>query len=69
MTGAEAEKTEDRHVPSLETATVMIKDYFDQHHGEIVDYVDLVNVFDLPLPLIVKACEQLEREGKIAGID
>ena len=69
MNGAEAEKIEENYVPSLETAKVMIKDYFEQHHGEIIDYVDLVNAFDLPLPLIVKACEELEKEGKIAGVD
>jgi len=69
MNGAEAEKIEENYVPSLETAKVMIKDYFEQHHGEIIDYVDLMNAFDLPLPLIVKACEELEKEGKIAGVD
>lgn len=69
MNGSEAEKIERHYVPSLDAAKVMIKDYFEQHHGEIIDYVDLVNAFDLPLPLIVDACEQLEREGKIAGVD
>ncbi len=69
MSGAEAEKIEKDYVPSIDTAKVMIKDYFEQHHGEVIDYVDLVNAFDLPLPLIVEACEVLEREGKIAGVD
>jgi len=69
MNGSEAEKIEEDYIPSLETAKVMIKDYFEQHHGEIIDYVDLVNVFELPLPLIVRACEELEKEGKIAGVD
>jgi len=69
MNGTEAEKIEEAYVPGLETIKVMIKEYFEQRHGEILDYVDLVNVFNLPLPLIVKACEQLEREGKIAGVD
>ena len=68
MNSAEAEKLEEHYTPSLDVAKVMIKDYFEQHHGEIIDYVDLVNVFDLPLPLIVEACEQLEREEKIAGV-
>lgn len=69
MSGSEAEKIEGRYVPSLDTVKVMIKDYFEKHHGQVIDYVDLVNVFDLPLPLIVQACEQLEQEGKIAGVD
>jgi len=69
MNGSEAEKIEERYVPGLDTAKVIIKEYFEKHHGEIIDYVDLVNVLDLPLPLIVKACEQLEMEGKIAGVD
>ena len=69
MKGSEAERSEGGYIPSIETAKVMIKDYFEQNHGEIIDYVDLVNVFDLPLPLIVEACEGLEREGKIAGVD
>jgi hypothetical protein len=47
----------------------MIKDYFEQHHWRVIDYVDLTNAFDLPLALIVDACEELEREGKIAGVD
>ncbi len=54
---------------NFDSAQAMIKSYFDQRHGEIIDYVDLVNEFDLPLPLIVEACEHLEREGKIAGVD
>ena len=69
MTTSEAEKIEGNFTPTIETAKVMIKDYFEQHHGQVVDYVDLVNVFDLPLALIVDVCEALEREGKIAGVD
>lgn len=68
MGTSEAERIEEHFTPSIETAKVMLKDYFEQHHGKIIDYVDLVNVFDLPLPLIVDACEVLEREGKIAGV-
>jgi hypothetical protein len=48
---------------------VLIKDYFEQHHGEPVDDADLVKVLDFPLPLIVDACEELEMEGRIAGVD
>jgi hypothetical protein len=69
MNRAEAEKMEEHYRPSLEVVKVMVKDYFEQHHGEVIDYVDLVNTFNLSLPLIVEACEELEREGKIAGVD
>lgn len=69
MNTSEAEKIEEHFTPSIETAKVMIKDYFEQHHGKVIDYVDLANAFDLPLALIVGACEALEREGQIAGVD
>lgn len=69
MNRAEAEDVQKHFVPGIETVKVMVKDYFEQHHGEVLDYVDLVNAFDLPLALIVEACEALEREGKIAGVD
>ena len=69
MKGNEAERMDAPFLPNLETAKVMIKDYFEQHHGEVIDYVDLLNAFDLPLPLIVEACEELEKEGQIAGVD
>lgn len=69
MNTSEAEKIEEHFTPSIETAKVMIKDYFEQHHGQVVDYVDLANAFDLPLALIVNACESLEQEGKIAGVN
>jgi hypothetical protein len=69
MNGSEAERIDGQFIPTLDAAKVMIKDYFEQHHGEIIDYVDLVRAMDFPLPLIVEACEELEREGKIAGVD
>ncbi|MGC9194010.1 MAG: hypothetical protein ACP5IL_00985 [Syntrophobacteraceae bacterium] len=69
MNGSEAEKIEKRYLPSMETTKIIIKEYFEQHHGETIDYVDLVSALDLPLPLIVQACEQLEQEGKIDGVD
>ena len=69
MNASEAEKIEEHFTPSIQTAKVMIKDYFEQHHGKVIDYADLANAFDLPLALIVDACEALEREGRIAGVD
>ena len=69
MSGSEGERIAGQFTPTLEAAKVMIKDYFEQHHGEVIDYVDLVRALDFPLPLIVDACEELEKEGKIAGVD
>jgi hypothetical protein len=64
----EPERIEEQFTPRIETAKMMIKGYFEQHHGEVIDYVDLTNAFDLALPLIVEACGELEKEGKIAGV-
>ena len=69
MNASEAEKLEEHFTPSIQTAKVMLKDYFEQYHGTVIDYVDLANAFDLPLALIVDACEELEKEGRIAGVD
>jgi hypothetical protein len=69
MNTSEAKQIEEHFTPSIETAKVMIKDYFEQHHGQVIDYVDLANAFDLPLALIVDACGALEVEGQIAGVD
>jgi hypothetical protein len=69
MSLSEAEKIEEQFIPGIDTAKVMIKDNFEQHHEKAIDYVNLTDVFDLPLALIVDACEALEREGKIAEID
>ena len=52
----------------LEEAKHLIKTYFEKHHGEEITYVDLMNVFNIPLPVMVSACESLEAEGKIAAI-
>lgn len=55
--------------PSLMEAKAAIKEFFKGHHGEVLDYVDLLEEFNWPLPLIVEACDELELEGKIAGVD
>jgi hypothetical protein len=53
----------------MEDAKAQIKAYFESHHGEILDYGDIREALCIPLPTIVDACEELEREGKIAGIN
>jgi hypothetical protein len=69
MTGTEAERKDGEFTPTLDAAKVLVKDYFEHHHGETVDYVDLVKALDFSLSLIVDACEELEMEGRIAGVD
>jgi hypothetical protein len=54
---------------SINDAKMLIKSYFEQHHGEELDYVDLVDALCLPLSVFVEACGELEKEGKIAGVD
>jgi hypothetical protein len=54
---------------SSEQMKAIIKDYFDKKHGENIDYGDLMDEFNFPLPMIVKLCEELEQEGKIVAID
>lgn len=45
---------------------IQIKNYFEEHHGKEIDYVDLVQAFpDIPLPVIVEVCEELEKKEKI----
>jgi hypothetical protein len=34
-----------------------------------VDYVELLEDFEYSLPEIVTACAELEKEGKIVGLD
>jgi DNA-binding MarR family transcriptional regulator len=53
----------------IEEAKALIKRYFEEHHGENFDYGDLREALCIALPIIVEACDQLEREGKIAGVN
>jgi DNA-binding MarR family transcriptional regulator len=53
----------------IKEAKARIKGYFEEHHGEDLDYGDLREALCIALPTIVEACDQLEREGKIAGVD
>ena len=53
----------------LQAAKKVIKEFFEEHHGEVIDYGDLMDALDLPLYLIVEACNELEKEGKIASVD
>ncbi len=53
----------------IEEAKIRIKAYFEEHHGQDLDYGDLREALSIALPIIVEACDQLEAEGKIAGVD
>ncbi len=67
-------KKHDRDVEALEDislkdAKIKIKLYFEEHHGESVEYLELIEQLKIPLPRIVEACGELEKEGKIAPVD
>lgn len=50
---------------------VRIKNYFNDHHGKIIDLVELYERLgeEYSLKDIVDACEQLCQEGKIKYIE
>jgi hypothetical protein len=52
---------------SREEAKGMIMELFDQK-GEL-DYIEIMSTLDLDLELIVELCAELEKEGKIKGLD
>ena len=65
---------DDRDIETLEDisfkeAKVKIKSYFEERHGELIEYSDLMDRLKISLPLIVEVCGELEKEGEIAPID
>lgn len=54
---------------TFEEAKKKIEQYFFDHHGEDIDYGDLMDDLNIHLSLIVDVCSELESEGKIAGVD
>lgn len=54
---------------TFEEAKKGIAQYFTDHHGENIDYGDLMDALNIHLSLIVDVCAELESEGKIAGVD
>jgi hypothetical protein len=52
---------------SKEEAKEMILKLFEQK-GEL-DYIEIMSTLDLDLELIVELCAELEKEGKIKGLD
>ena len=54
---------------TFKKAKEKIGQYFLDHHGENIDYGDLMDILNIHLPLIVDVCAELESEGKIAGIN
>lgn len=53
----------------LEHAKTAVKAYFEHRHGEVLDYIDIVEGVSLPLLLVVEACHALAAEGRIAAVD
>jgi hypothetical protein len=54
--------------PELENAKTIVKAYFELHHGQVLDYMDIVEGVGLPLILVVEACHALAAEGGIAAV-
>ncbi|MEW6267444.1 MAG: hypothetical protein AB1641_30600 [Thermodesulfobacteriota bacterium] len=54
--------------PDMAEVKRLVKDFFERNHGRRIDYLDLVEALDLPLPWLVEACASLEKEGKIAPV-
>lgn len=50
---------------SLEEAKEEIARYFRAHDGIEIGYDELIDELRLELPLVVEACHELEKEGKI----
>ena len=53
----------------LRQAKKLIAEFFAAKHGKVLGYGDLMEQFTMPLSKMVKACEALEREGKIKGVE
>lgn len=54
---------------STEQAKEKIALYFKENDGKKIDYGDLLEALKIPLPVIVEACAELEKEQKIASVD
>lgn len=54
---------------STKQAKEKIALYFKENDGKEIDYGDLLEALNIPLPVIVDACAELEREEKIASVD
>jgi len=48
-----------------ETVKDKIKEHFEKHHGENIDYAELAVKLTVPLHIAVQACDELEKEGEI----
>ena len=53
---------------SFTEAKKEIRQYFKQHHGEDINAADLEENLGIDFELATKACESLEKEGKIKGV-
>lgn len=67
VVGPDFEKVEEFLKKKFETkiAKTKIKTYFEERHGESIGYLDLIDDLEIPLPLIVEARSELEKENKI----
>ncbi len=54
---------------SLDEAKNSIAAFFRENDGREISFGDIIDALNIPLPTIVEACDELEKEGKIAGVN
>ncbi|MBW2543995.1 MAG: hypothetical protein JRD43_00705 [Deltaproteobacteria bacterium] len=52
---------------SFEEAKKEIAQYYNDHHGETIDPVDIQESLGIDIFMAVEICEKLEKEGRIRG--
>lgn len=45
-----------------------VKNYFETHHGEVIDAGDISQIFDIDIEEAIKLCARLETNGEIKEI-
>ena len=68
MENIESDFIEIRDIPYAQAKREIAK-YFRDNDGQEIDYIEIVDDLRLPLPQVVKVCEDLEKEGKIGAVD
>lgn len=64
----EIKTKETKTISSFEELKQAIDSYFQEHHGEIIRYSDLIDFFRYDPLEIIMACDELEEEGKIGPV-
>jgi len=45
-----------------------VKAYFEENHGKVIDFGDLMENFDIPLSELVDICDKLAYAGEIKEV-